>query len=86
MERDRVAERTQPLWRLGATWQVFESETLGETSLIAEGFGSDRGRTGLQAGIRQTVHRGRIDLDLAVGCNLSDERATWLVFAVAARF
>lgn len=86
VERDRVAGRTQPLWGLGATWQVFESESLGETSLIAEGFGSDRGRTGLQAGIRQTVHRGRIDLDLAVGRNLSDERATWLVFGVTGRF
>ncbi|MDW8444446.1 MAG: hypothetical protein RML45_09170 [Acetobacteraceae bacterium] len=86
VERDRLESRTQPLWGIGAGWTVLPETALGSTRLIAEASGTDRGRAALQAGLRQTVFDDRVDLDLVVGRNLSDERATWLVFGLATRF
>jgi hypothetical protein len=80
-ERDRIAGRTAPLWGIGANYAVLE-----QTRLIAEASGQDRGRAALQAGIRQTVLDGQVDLDLVVGRNLSDEKATWLILGTAVRF
>ncbi|WP_114373890.1 hypothetical protein [Elioraea thermophila] len=86
LERDRAEGRTQPLWGVGAAWVALPETPLGTTTLIAEASGTDRGRAALQAGLRQTLWDDRVDLDLVVGRNLSDERATWLVFGVAGRF
>jgi len=86
VERDRVAGRTQPLWGLGASWRVFGDSPLGATTLVAEASGTDRGRAALQGGLRQTVFEERVDLDLVLGRNLSDERASWLVVGLTARF
>lgn len=80
-ERNRIDDRTAPLWGVGAVHEVLEN-----TKLIAEASGTDRGRAALQAGIRQTVFGGSLDLDVAFGRNLSDEKATWLTLGAAVRF
>lgn len=86
VERDRVEGRTQPLWGVGTAWAVLPETPLGATTLIAEASGTDRGRAALQAGLRQTVFDDRIDVDLVLGRNLTEERATWLVFGITSRF
>jgi hypothetical protein len=53
---------------------------------IAEAFGRDRGRPGLQLGIRPTILDGRVDLDLILGRNLSERRANWVTLGVTGRF
>lgn len=86
LERDRAEGRTEPLWGVGAAWVALPETPLGTTTLIAEASGTDRGRAALQAGLRQTLWDDRVDLDLVVGRNLTDERASWLVFGVTGRF
>jgi len=81
VEYDRTETRAAPTWGLGAAWEAIES-----LSLIGAVSGSDRGRAALQAGLRKTVLDGRLDLDVALGRNLSDERATWIIAGFAARF
>jgi hypothetical protein len=81
VEYDRTETRAAPLWGVGAAWEAIQS-----LSLIGAVSGSDRGRTALQAGLRKTVLDGRLDLDVVLGRNLSDERATWIIAAFAARF
>lgn len=86
VERDRIDRRTAPLWGVGAAWRAVEDSPIGSTTLIAEVSGSDRGRSAVQAGLRQTLFEERLDLDLVVGRNLSDERAMWLIGGFAVRF
>lgn len=86
VERDRIDRRTAPLWGVGVAWRAIEESPIGGTTLIAEVSGSDRGRSAVQAGLRQSLFDDRLDLDLVVGRNLSDERATWLVGGFAVRF
>ena len=86
IERDRIDRRTAPLWGVGTAWRAVADSPIGSTTLIAEVSGSDRGRSAVQAGLRQTLFEERLDLDLVLGRNLSDERATWLVGAIAVRF
>ena len=81
VEYDRTETRAAPTWGLGAAWEAIES-----LSLIGAVSGSDRGRAALQGGLRKTVLDGRLDLDVALGRNLSDERATWIIAGFAARF
>jgi hypothetical protein len=86
VERDRIDRRTAPLWGVGAAWRAVEDSPIGGTTLIAEVSGSDRRRSAVQAGLRQTLFEERLDLDLVLGRNLSDERATWLIGGIAVRF
>lgn len=81
VERDREARRTAPLWGLGAAWEVADG-----TALIAAVSGSDRGRSALQAGVRQGLGEGLPMLDLVLGRNLSDRRGSWLVLGLTAEF
>jgi len=81
VEYDRTENRAAPTWGLGAAWEAIES-----LSLIGAVSGSDRGRAALQSGVRKSVLDGRLDLDVALGRNLSDERATWIIAGFAARF
>lgn len=86
VERDRIDRRTAPLWGVGVAWRAIEASPIGGTTLIAEVSGTDRGRSAVQAGLRQTVLDDRLNLDLVVGRTLSDARATWLVGGFAVRF
>jgi hypothetical protein len=81
VEHDRMETRTAPTWGVGAAWQASE-----RIALVGETFGSDRGRTGLQGGLRYSALEGRLDLDLVLGRNLTDERATWLTLGFATRW
>jgi hypothetical protein len=81
VEYDRTETRTSPTWGVGAAWEAIDT-----VSLIGAVSGTDRGRAALQAGVRKSVLDGRLDLDLVLGRNLSDERATWITAGFAARF
>jgi hypothetical protein len=80
-ERDRTVPRDFATWGIGTDVQVAENWTA-----IAEAFGRDRGRPGLQLGIRPTILDGRVDLDLILGRNLSERRANWVTLGVTGRF
>ncbi len=86
VERDRIDRRTAPLWGVGVVWRAMADGPVGGTALIAEVSGSDRKRSAVQVGMRQSLSEDRLDLDLVVGRNLTDERATWLIGGVAVRF
>jgi hypothetical protein len=81
LERDREVRRTAPLWGLGAAWEVADG-----TALIAAVSGSDRGRSALEAGVRQGLGEGLPTLDLVLGRNLSDRGGSWLVLGLTAEF
>ncbi|WP_448586361.1 hypothetical protein [Thermaurantiacus sp.] len=70
------------------TWGVRGEQTLvkDRLSLHAEIFGQSTGRPGVQLGLRPTLARGRLDLEVAFSHNLAGERANWLTLGTAFRF
>lgn len=80
-ERDQVQRRDFAVWGVGAAFEPVEN-----LAVIAEAFGRDRGRMGVQAGVRSTPLGVAFDFDLVVGRNLTDTSAIWLTVGAAVLF
>jgi hypothetical protein len=77
------ADETLDFLTLGAgfEWSVFE-----RLALIGEVFGRDRGRGGAPIGLRPTVIKDVLDLDIVYGRNLDQMRSDWLTLGMVVNF
>jgi hypothetical protein len=72
----------------GLSWAVRVEQSLVPDRLVfhAEIFGAGADRPGAQLGLRPTLGKGDIDLEVVLGRNLFGERATWATLGAAFRF